>query len=128
MKKIMLMISCSLGSLTGLHAQQRQCGTMEYLEYRKHQDPTLEQRMTDDEQRINEWTKSHPSHATAVNLPALEHYAPTGHIEVDEKNYAKAKEAYLKANGTVPPGRKEDPFKRDALREKKKQRNKFSNQ
>ena len=124
----MLMISCGFGFLTGLNAQQRQCGTMEYLEYRKQQDPTLEQRMAGDEQRIYEWTKSHPSHASSVNLPALEQYTPTGHIETDEKNYAKAKEAYRKANGTVPPRRNEDPAKRNVLREKKKQGNKFSHQ
>ncbi len=61
MKKIILVIFSFLFSYSLVSAQKKECGTMEYLEYLKRQDPKLENLMLKNEQAIQNWIKTHPA-------------------------------------------------------------------
>ena len=53
MKKIFFLLSFLC--LIFVNAQERNCGTMQYLEYLKSQDPQLEQRMIQNEISMQNW-------------------------------------------------------------------------
>jgi len=102
---------------------QRNCGTMEYLELRKKQDPAVEQRMIDGERKMSEWMKQHPLESDFVKLPELPGYKPTGNLTVDRVNYAKAKEKYLAENPGATRASGATPGKAVSREAKKKQNN-----
>jgi PKD repeat protein len=60
----------------------RHCGTMEYLEVMKQQDPTLEARMQAEEQKFNEYIAEHQyeleNNKTAYTLPVVVHVCYSG--------------------------------------------------
>jgi hypothetical protein len=77
MKKIILVIFSFLFSYSLVSAQQKECGTMEYLEYLKRQDPQLENLMLKNEQAIQNWIKTHPASksttTTVITIPVVVH-------------------------------------------------------
>ena len=77
MKKIILITFSFLFSYSFVSAQKKECGTMEYLEYLKNQDPQLENLMLQNEQVLQNWIKSHPSSkstkSTIITIPVVVH-------------------------------------------------------
>jgi hypothetical protein len=87
MKKQILLTIAACTITVALHAQKRNCGTMEYLEYRKMMNPALDQIMLEQEEIISR----------AVNktaYPVLEGFTPAGTIN-DRAYYRAAKEKML---------------------------------
>jgi hypothetical protein len=56
MKKIILVTISFLISYSIVSAQKKECGTMEYLENLKSQDPKLEDKMLKNEQAMQNWS------------------------------------------------------------------------
>ena len=77
MKKIILVTISFLFSYSLVSAQKKECGTMEYLEYLKTQDPKLENKMLKNEQAMQNWIKTHPSSkstkTTIITIPVVVH-------------------------------------------------------
>ncbi len=122
MKKLTLMLGAGILLTLSVQAQNRNCGTMHYLEMQKQKDPSLEQRMKDNETKTQELIKKN-SKQTDVKLPALPGFNPTGNKAVDEANYAKAKREYYEYTGFSKNMTQQD-LKNDAgLREAKRKSN-----
>ena len=77
MKKIILVTISFLFSYSLVSAQKKECGTMEYLEYLKTQDPKLENLMLKNEHAMQNWIKTHPSSkstkTTIITIPVVVH-------------------------------------------------------
>jgi hypothetical protein len=77
MKKIILVTISFLFSYSLVYAQQKECGTMEYLENLKSQDPKLEDKMLKNEQAMQNWIKTHASSkstkTTIITIPVVVH-------------------------------------------------------
>jgi len=77
MKKIILITFSFLFSYSFVSAQKKECGTMEYLEHLKTQDPQLENLMLKNEQAMQNWIKTHPSSkstkTTVITIPVVVH-------------------------------------------------------
>lgn len=87
MKKQILLTITACATAFAVHAQKRNCGTMEYHELRKLQNPMLEQVMQQQEALIR--------NATGQTVyPAIEGFTPTG-TERDRELYRAAKERML---------------------------------
>ena len=74
-----------IGSL--LFSQERNCGTMQYLEYKKSKDSNLEQRMLENENLIQNWITNQPesSNNSIITIPVVVHvvyYNSTENISV----------------------------------------------
>src|SRR6185503_3737563 len=97
MKKLFLSVFVAGTLLTAAQAQPRNCGTTEYYELRKQQDPSLEKRMEENEKQIAKWIKEHPAQGVSakVTLPAIPGFKASGNEEQDKINYANAKSKYL---------------------------------
>ena len=89
MKKIILFTFSFLFSFSFVTAQQKECGTMEYLEYLKTQEPQLENLMLQKEQALQNWIKTHPTSksgngkSTIITIPVVVHIvysSPTENI------------------------------------------------
>ena len=128
MKKVFLSIMMAGTLLTVVQAQTRDCGTTEYYELRKQQDPSLEKRMEENEKQIAKWIKEHPAQevSTKAVLPDLPGFKSAGNEEQDKVNYANAKAKYLAQHG-APNGNNipADITNDKALREKKRKSNSF---
>jgi hypothetical protein len=126
MKKVFLSVFVSATFLTVVQAQTRICGTTEYYELRKQQDPSLEKRMNENEKLIAKWIKEHSAQGVSAKavLPILPGFKSTGNEEQDRINYANAKSKYLAQhlNGNNIPA---DINNDKALREKKRKSNSF---
>ncbi len=73
LKKLFVLSMAFLSMVTVTNAQ-RDCGTMEHLEYLKSQDPLLELRMQDIEQQVQEWMIHHADDArTLKTIPVVVH-------------------------------------------------------
>ena len=114
--------------LTVVQAQTRDCGTTEYYELRKQQDPSLEKRMDENEKQIAKWIKEHPAQGTSAKavLPDVPGFIISGNEKQDRINYAIAKSKYLakhelKNGNNIPSDINNDK----ALREKKRKSNAF---
>lgn len=116
------MLGAGLLLTLSAQAQNRNCGTMHYLEMQKKKDPALEQRMKENETRTQEWIKKH-NKQTEVKLPALPGFNPTGNKAVDEANYAKAKREYYEYTGFGKNLVQQDLKNDAALREAKRKSN-----
>ena len=128
MKKVFLTVFVTGTLLTVVQAQTRNCGTTEYYELRKQQDPSLEKRMDENEKLIAKWIEEHPAKEVSAKavLPALPGFKSTGDEEQDRINYAIAKSKYLakhelKNGNNIPSDINNDK----ALREKKRKSNAF---
>ena len=128
MKKVFLSVFMAGTLLTVVQAQTRNCGTTEYYELRKQQDPSLEKRMDANEKLIAKWIKEHPAQGVSAKtvLPTLPWFKSTGNEEQDRMNYANAKSKYFAQHGllngnNMPPAINNDK----ALREKKRKLNSF---
>ncbi len=78
MKKIILATISFLFSFSFVFAQQKECGTMEHLEYLKTQDPKLENKMLQNEQALQNWIKTHATSklgkkTTIITIPVVVH-------------------------------------------------------
>ncbi len=77
MKKIILIAFSFLFSYSFVSAQQKECGTMEYLEYLKNQDPQLENKILQNEQVLQNLIKSHAASkstkSTIITIPVVVH-------------------------------------------------------
>jgi hypothetical protein len=78
MKKIILATISFLFSFSFAFAQQKECGTMEHLEYLKTQDPKLENKMLQNEQALQNWIKTHATSklgkkTTIITIPVVVH-------------------------------------------------------
>ena len=77
MKNIWLFTVSFLFSFSFVSAQQKECGTMEYLEYLKTQDPLLENKMLQNEQALQNWIQTHPTSkstkSTIITIPVVVH-------------------------------------------------------
>ena len=79
MKKIILVTISFFFSYSFVSAQQKECGTMEYLEYLKNQDPQLENIMVQNEQALQNWIQTHPTSksgkgkSTIITIPVVVH-------------------------------------------------------
>lgn len=80
---------------TGAYAQ-RSCATMDHYQQRLQQDPSLAERMANEEAQIQKWMEEHPVTIAPVPLkwPELPGFTPTGNETTDRKNYATAKENF----------------------------------
>jgi hypothetical protein len=67
MKKNLLVTIAFLFSFSFVSAQQKECGTMEYLEYLKSQDPQLENKMLQNEQALQNWIKTYAASISGKN-------------------------------------------------------------
>ena len=67
MKKILLVAIAFLFSVSFVSAQQKECGTMEYLEYLKSKDPQLENKMLQHEQALQNWIKTYAASISGKN-------------------------------------------------------------
>ncbi len=105
-------------------SQNRNCGTMEYLEMQKKADSALQQRMEADEIKTQEWIKNHTI-AKPV-YPAIEGFKPTGNDAIDKVNYAKAKEAYLAMHPDLRATSVTTENSNTEARERKKHMNSFT--
>ena len=74
MKKIALFITFFF-YLVLVDAQQRNCGTMQHLEYLKSQDPQLEQRMMQNEITLQNWIQNQPEsfNNSVITIPVVVH-------------------------------------------------------
>ena len=74
MEKISLLIALFL-TASFVFSQQLNCGTMEYLEYLKSEDPALQQIMAQNEINIQQWIQNHPesSSSTILTIPVVVH-------------------------------------------------------
>lgn len=129
MKKTVLTLIAACAIATASQAQKRNCGIMDYFEFRSQQDPSFEKRMRENERQIQEWIKQHPSHdeleRTNVHLPSLEGFQPTGYLIEDRANYEKAKQQYLAAKGSANPQGIVESEKVRSMREQKRKSNSF---
>jgi len=123
MKKVFLSVCVAGTLLTAAQAQTRNCGTTEYYELRKQQDPSLEKRTEENEKQIAKWIKEHSASepSAKATLPAIPGFEASGNEELDKINYAKAKAKYLAQHGltngnNIPV----DIIKEKSLREKKR--------
>lgn len=74
MRKLLLSTLVGLFAVTSGFSQQRSCGTMEYLQWLKQQDPNLEQRMQEIETYTQNWIAAHPEGLrTVVTIPVVVH-------------------------------------------------------
>ncbi len=77
MKKIILITFSFFFSYSFVYAQQKECGTMEYLEHLKTQDPQLENLMLKNEQAMQKWIKTHASSKSTttsiITIPVVVH-------------------------------------------------------
>ena len=77
MKKIILVTISFLFSYSIVSAQKKECGTMEYLEHLKTQDPQLENLMLKNEQAMQKWIKTHASSKSTttsiITIPVVVH-------------------------------------------------------
>ena len=87
MKKIILLSFLFLFGISFLFAQKKECGTMEYLEYLKSQDPQLTNKMLQNEQVLQNWIQTNANakskKRTIISIPVVVHivYAnPTENI------------------------------------------------
>ncbi len=74
MKKLFFMfLSLNLSFIS--FSQIRNCGTMQYLEYLKSEDPALEQRMEKNEINIQQWIQNAPevSSSAIITIPVVVH-------------------------------------------------------
>jgi len=99
MKKILLVLLMMASATCFAQTQTRNCGTMDYYEMKKKSDPTFQKRMEADEQKVQEWIKSHPTNA--ASYPVINGFKATGNTALDNVNYAKAKEVYFKEHANV---------------------------
>ena len=90
--KLLLLTSIAFIATLPLFAQ-RNCGTMQNLEYLKSQDPSLEERQKQAEQLIQKCIKDHPVGEKKINFPLIKDFTPTGNSEKDREAYAKAKQS-----------------------------------
>jgi len=104
-------------------AQQRQCGTMQYLQSRLEQDPALEQRMKEYEQDLQKWIEKHPQDQSSANrfskYPVIPGFEQIGSDSLDHENYARAKEIYSTLN---PQPKKEQELTPAQIKEKRELR------
>jgi len=129
MKKVFLSVFVTGTLLTVAQAQTRNCGTTEYYELRKQQDPSLEKRMDENEKLIAKWIKEHsaPETSAKATLPAIPGFKASGNEAQDKINYANAKSKYIAEHGlmnrtSIPADITNDK----ALREKKRKSNSFT--
>jgi hypothetical protein len=79
MRKIIFVTISFFFSYSFVSAQQKECGTMEYLEYLKTQDPKLENLMLQNEQELQNWIQTHPTSksgngkSTIITIPVVVH-------------------------------------------------------
>ena len=128
MKKVFLSVFVAGTLLTVAQAQTRNCGTTEYFELRKQQDPSLEKRMEENEKVIANWIKEHPAQAAPAKteFPALPGFKSTGDEEQDRINYAIAKSKYLAQHALSNENNIHADINNDkSLREKKRKSNSF---
>jgi hypothetical protein len=121
MKSIIITL-LALGAFSSGAFAQRSCGTMEYYQHRLHQDPSLAQRMSDEEQHIQRWTEENPVESSLVDIepkfPSLEGFEPTGNAATDRTLYKAAKEEYVKTH----PTQKEEPLTAEAMEKARAER------
>jgi len=99
MKTIIFTLIVLVAVSTGAFSQQRNCGTMDYLQTRMQKDPTLAERMAAEEAHIQKWTEEHPQiHAT---FPILPGFQQTGNESMDRASYADVKASYEKDHPTT---------------------------
>jgi len=74
MKRYSLLLGLII-SVLFTQAQTRNCGTMEYLEFLKSQDPLLEERMQKNENNLQYWIENQPesSSSTILTIPVVVH-------------------------------------------------------
>jgi len=128
MKKVFLSVFMTGTLLTVAQAQTRNCGTTEYYELRKQQDPSLEKRMEENEKQIAKWIKEHSASepSAKATLPAIPGFEASGNEELDRINYANAKSKYLAQHGLLNGNNNPAEINSDkALREKKRKSNSF---
>jgi hypothetical protein len=128
MKKVFLSFFVAATFLTVVHAQTRDCGTMEYYDLRKQQDPSVEKRMDENEKLIETWIKDHPAPAVSAKavLPAVPGFIITANEKEDRINYANAKSKYLAEHGLPNGNIIQANISNDKnLRDKKRKSNSF---
>ena len=101
MKKSVLVFLTLIASASLSMAQQR-CGTTEYYQKRLQQDPSLQQRMEEQEAYIQQWISDHPQTeakpVSASRYPQLPGFKATGDPVKDADEYRAAKEAWLQTH------------------------------
>lgn len=124
MNKLTIFISVFFAG-TCIASAQRNCGTMDYLELRKKQDPALEQRMAVNEAKTQQWIREHPLESDFVKLPAIPGFIPTGNIAHDRLKYAAAKKQMLDKEINSPSPAAVEQVKSTITADEKRKRNKF---
>ena len=77
MKKIILFILSILFSFSFASAQQRNCGTMQHLQYLKDNDLQLENKMIQNEIALQSWIQTQAAfnsmNTTIISIPVVVH-------------------------------------------------------
>lgn len=101
MKKSLLVFITLIAAASMSMAQQR-CGTTEYYQKRLQEDPSLQQRMEEQEAYIQQWISNHPQSGikpvVASRYPQLPGFRATGDPVKDAAEYRAAKEAWLQTH------------------------------
>jgi hypothetical protein len=101
MKKTFLSLLALIAGVSLSIAQQR-CGTTEYYQKRLKEDPSLAQRIAQQEVYIQQWISDHPQTtsklATTPRYPELAGFKATGDPIKDAAEYRAAKEAWLQTH------------------------------
>ena len=123
MKKLLFTMLSVAALFSIAVAQQRQCGTMQYLQSRMEQDPFFEQRMKEYEQDVQQWIEKHPQEQTSANYsskyPVISGFELTGDDSLDHKDYSRAKEIYSSLN---PQPKKEQELTPAQIKERRESR------
>jgi hypothetical protein len=75
-KLLVLSVLVAIGTNTYSQAVKRRCSTMEHMEFLKQKDPTLEQRMIDDNKRLQDYINSMPvqrDQNAVITIPVVVH-------------------------------------------------------
>jgi hypothetical protein len=101
MKKTFLSLLTLIAAASLSMAQQR-CGTTEYYQKRLRDDPSLAQRIAQQEAYIQQWISNHPQTdtkpVTSLRYPELPGFKATGDPVKDAVEYRAAKEAWLQTH------------------------------
>ena len=74
-KNKFLLILTLLLLMLKLNAQQRNCGTMQHLEFLQSKDPQLKVRMQDNEKKLQNWIKNNANEklSNIIVIPVVVH-------------------------------------------------------
>ena len=116
-------IICLLFVCAAFSAQaQKECGTMHYATMRQMHDPSYNARMESTENVVQQWIKQNYPSSDRM-FPQVPEFIATGNVEIDNRNYALAKQ---KLYASKPSKSQSFNSSNDArMKEEKRKKNSF---